>query len=324
MKRLLALCVAVMTVVGCGKGNTSEADFRAALPTANNVQLNVPADGSQALKAGTTAQAIQGQTAAMYELTRGVTVTVNLGTLFALGLIKAIVNQPATTIDSNTATWGPWTDSLSPTTWKLDVVKSGDDIYSYTLEGKAKAAPDSAYVVVLSGTHSPTLDANGKPIPDFGNGTFLVDWNKAQQLPEHDNNVGSAAFTYSRKSATDKASIDVQFSQVRDNAGNLVDATYHWDQTPGQGGSFSFSTEANVDGNPSLENLAIESRWQNDGAGRSDVMASGGDLTGSATISECWDSAFLSTYLNVSFDASQDYGTEATDCVFTSASFPQG
>ena len=324
MNKLLSMCVAVLMLAACGKA-ANESDFKDGLPTANNVQLNVPSDGSQALKAGTSAQAVQGQTAAFYQLTRAVTLTVNGGTLFALGLVKAIVNNPATTVDSNTATWGPWTDSLSPTTWKLTVVKTGDHTYSYSLEGKPKAADDSAYLIVLSGTHTPSLDANGNVMKDFGSGTFLIDWDKAQQLPEHDNNVGTAAFTYSRLSASDPASIDVQFTQVLDNNGNRVDATYHWAETPGQGGDFSFATSSDVDGGGQLENLAIHSRWQNDGAGRSDVAANGGDLASPATVSECWDNAFLSTYLNASFyDSTQNYGTESTDCVFTSASFPQG
>jgi len=38
------------------------------------------------------------------------------------------------------------------------------------------------------------------------------------------------------------------------------------------------------------------------------------------TVSECWDTSFLSTYLNVSYDDAGDWGVE-TSCVFPAAAF---
>lgn len=332
MKRILALALSV-AMFGCGGSKGTLEDFRSGLPTADAVSINVPSSGG-ALKAGpgepsynlgTTQQALQGDTAATYQLTRGVTVVVNGGTLLVLGILKSVVEQKPTTFDGSTAVWGPYTGPLSPTTWKLTVLKAGDHTYSYTLEGKAKAAPDTDYVVVLSGTHTPALDANGVALKNFGNGTFLIDWDEAQKLPEHDNSVGTAGITYSRLTPEDVASIDVAFRGTRRLDGpGVTDADYHYEATPGEGGSFTFATNADVDHDASglNEDLSIQSRWLEDGEGRSDVKAEGGSLATPATMNECWNASFQSTYYDASFDAAAHYGDEATDCAFTQAAYP--
>jgi hypothetical protein len=332
MKRILAIGAGAV-LFGCGgSGTATLSDFRSGLPSSDAAAIQVP-DSSGAFKAAPVdaggaqayAMAEAGATAGTYVITRGVTVAVNGGTLFVLGVMKAITDQQPTTFDGNTAVWGPWTGSLSPTTWKLTVLKTGDHTYSYALEGKAKGAADSDYVVVLSGTHTPALDENGVPQKDFGQGTFLVDWDQAQTLPEHGNEVGTAAFTYAHPSATADASVDVAFTGTRRVSGvGTTDASYHWQQTPAGDGEFSFSTDGNIDADPNgtFEDLAIHSRWQADGAGRADVIASGGSLPSDATMSECWSQLFQSTYLAESFDAQAGYGDEAADCAFPDASFP--
>lgn len=332
MKRILAVGLTV-ALFGCGASKGTVEEFRSGIPTSDSVALNVPASGGAlradpgqpALKTGDVEQALQGSTAATYQITRAVTVVVNAGTLTVLGILKAVTDQTPSSFDGTTAVWGPYTGSLSPTTWKLTVEKSGDHTYSYTLEGKDKTAQDSAYVVVLSGSHTPALDASGVAEKNFGEGSFLIDWDKAQTLPEHDQNVGTAEFTYARPNATDAATIDVAFRGTRRLDGNgTTDADYHYEATPGQGGAFIFATDADVDGdlNHVSEHLAIKSRWQEGGEGRADVQAQDGDLLSPATLSECWNASFQSTYLAESFDAEAGYGVESTDCAFTSADFP--
>src|SRR4051794_22305204 len=198
MIRVTSLSAALL-FVACG-GQRGE-EFKAGLPGADDVKLNVPAKAGQALEAenlGTSRQALQGQTSDFYRLPRGVTVGVNGGTAFVLDLVKRITEYPATSVSGNTAVWGPHTEALSPNTWKLSVTKVSDSEYSYKLEGKAKQDPDTAFVAVLTGTHPPALDAAGNKLDHYGNGTFTLDWDKASTLPEHDGNVGTAAITYGR------------------------------------------------------------------------------------------------------------------------------
>jgi hypothetical protein len=307
-------------LIACG-GTSSIDAIRNGIPSSDTVHMNFPGAGT-ALTADQAQQAAQGDPSGFYAITRLATLWVNGGTLLVLGLVKAITDNPPTSFSGHVAVWGPYTDPLSPNTWRLTVTDHGGNHYSYVLEGKAKWDPDTAYVAVLSGTHNPATDSSGHPIRGYGNGTFLIDWDNAHTLPEHDNNVGTAAFSYSRMTATDRVEIDVTFTQVWDwntNPPTKEDANYKYVQTPGADGLFQFSTyRATSTG--AIQRMAIESRWNNSGAGRSDVIVTGGSLTQPATVNECWDQFFKSQYLNVSYDPSQDYGSESS-CAFIPAEY---
>jgi hypothetical protein len=123
------------------------------------------------------------------------------------------------------------------------------------------------------------------------------------------------------------ATVDAPFRQVRDEQDATVraDADYRYAATPGQGGELNFkrSHDWYKPGSTTsqLEILTIKSRWQESGAGRSDVRLSGGDLVGEATINECWNTDFARRFPRASHDPRVGHGTEATDCVFTPAAY---
>lgn len=318
------LCAALM-LVGCGRMSREE-EFRSVLPTQELVEVKTPAKAGQALGVeGVSAQGGENQTSDLYKLTRATTAVVNGGTLAVLGLVDAVTKHKPTTVTEDTAVWGPHTEALARNTWKLTVKKTGDHTYSYTVSAKAKTADDSAFVDVITGTHTAALDAAGEPMKGFGQGEFTLDWDKQRTLPENDNNVGRMTVKYSRLDGTGVATVDASFRQVRDDqdATRRADADYRYAATPGQGGEFNFklSQDWYKPGTTAsqLEVLTIKSRWQESGAGRSDVRLSGGDLVGEATVNECWNADFASRFLRASYDPRVGYGTEGTDCVFTPA-----
>jgi len=329
---LFTLGLALLTTAGaCAKEDGDE--FKDGVPQSQDVALVVP--GSAAAGSPLTAEgagAIQsgllGQQAEFYKLTRDVTVVVNTATVGVLALVKTVTNYPPTSVEMNTAVWGPYTDPLSPNTWRLTVNRLAKGQFHYVLEGKAKTANDTGYVTVLSGEHDLADPAAHRRlnIPAYGHGNFVIDWNAAQTLPEHDDNVGSAAFTYSRESPTANVTIDVTFTQVKDKeTGALIDAGYAYTAVPGMGGTFDFKlTKDFITTTAALETMTIRSRWQETGAGRSDVMISGGDVATSitsGTASECWDSNFLSVYMTNSYgDTAKTWGAE-TSCAFTPAMY---
>ena len=161
-------------------------------------------------------------------------------------------------------------------------------------------------------------------LPAYGHGDFLLDWDKAQMLPEHDDNVGLAAFTYSRETPLSPVTIGVVFTQVLDrDTGMRIDATYDYSETPSMGGNFQFGiTKDAITTTPALETLSVRSRWLETGAGRSDVKLVGGDVGATAaTSNECWDSNFLSVYEANSYgDPAKMWGAESA-CVFTPAEY---
>jgi hypothetical protein len=249
---------------------------------------------------------------------------INGATVFILNLLQDITTNPPTSVSGDTAVWGPWADSLSANAYKLTVTKTAAATYSYELDGKAKTAPDSAFLALITGESVASVDGEGNPIPGFGTGSFTMNWDNSSQLPQNDGNVGTAAFQYSRTSTTAQASVEVTFTNVKDqSSGQLINANYSYVANPGQGGVFQFSEVQDFIGGPNgSEHLDVESRWQESGAGRSDVKLTGGDVPppGPATLSECWDTSFASQYLDASWDAALDYGQESV-CAFIPAQY---
>ena len=321
MLRKSLLCGAALLLSACEPADDAES-FREGLPSRDTVAVNTPGVSS----AGSVQTlATEGQVSDLYRLTRNASAVVNGGTVFVLSMLENITDHAPTSIDGDTAVWGPHTGALARNTWKLSVTRTGDHTYEYALEGKDKSADDSAYVTVLSGTHTAAVNASGERRKHFGSGGFTVNWDNASTLPERDGQLGTGVFTYSREAADAQASVTVKFTQVRDDnhPGERVDADYSYKATPGEGGEFTFGVDQNMDANPELERLTIKSRWVQGGAGRSDVKLGGGDLgAGAFTVSECWDTDFISRYYDAEFPgAPASYGVESEDCVFTGASY---
>ncbi|HYV49072.1 MAG TPA: hypothetical protein VFA20_29635 [Myxococcaceae bacterium] len=319
MKKILGLATTALLATACGR------DFRAGLPTKEMVEVPFPQSSSQGLQAqgevsnAKTSTALQGQLADGYVLTRSATGTVNGGTLFVLGLLKAITDNPPTSQAGNTAVWGPGHDTLSRNTYQLTVVNTQGNDYAYALEGRANDAPDTAFVRVLGGTHTAASD-------DKGHGSFLLDWDAAATLPDHDDNIGSVIIGYGNDNNDHGAvAVVARFEGVRDqDTGGTVNANYAYLSVPGVGGGFEFGVRKNM--NPAegttLENFTIKSRWLSSGAGRSDAQVSGGDLgANQATWNECWDTSFLSQFVAVSYDTTAGYGTESANCAIQGAEY---
>jgi hypothetical protein len=328
MKRLTSMCALVgltaSALAGTGCRKTDDEAFRAGVPTREAVALHVagaPDDGGGAA----TQSALQGQKADTYELTRLVTAVVNGGTWAVLTLVKTIVAYPSTSHTTDTAVWGPHTDPLSLNTWRLSVTRLAPHDFQWLLEARGKKEGNDAFRTIISGTHAAAVDAQDDPVEGFGHGAFLIDWDAAATLPEHDQNVGKAAFTYSRLTTDAVASIDVTFTGIQDDkTKEIFNAVYKYTSTPGQGGKLRYAEDKDnvpAPGNTGTakEHFTIESRWTEDGVGRCDVQDSGGDLmTTTPHGSECWSDVFDSVYRSLDFpDPAGNWGLE-TDC----AAFP--
>jgi hypothetical protein len=328
VRMMLVLALASATLGACGKDGGDE--FRDGVPYREDVALAVPASDSSsgALTAGDGTEAIRsgllGEKSELYTVTRGITAVVNTATAAVLTLVRTITEYPPSSIAGETAVWGPHTEPLSPNTWRLTVDRVGPGQFHYVLEAKPKAVSDAPYLTILSGHHNlSTPGAHRRAhLPAYGSGDFVLDWDAAQMLPEHDDNVGKAAFVYSRISSTSAVDINVTFTQIRDkDTGLLLDATYGYVATPGAGGSFDFKQiKDTIQTTPALETSTFHSRWLESGAGRSDVRIQGGDLgAAQATASECWAESFLSVYMTNSYgDPSKLWGAE-TACAFPTA-----
>ena len=215
----MSLLGAAFALVGCGRLDGSE--FEGSTPTKDTVALVVPAASSTTATTGAVSaasvtvkqSALLGDTAKDYVLTATLAYVVNTATVAVLGLVKAVTDYPPTSVEADTAVWGPFTDPLSANTYRLTVVKQAPHVFAWKLDGKGKTADDSAFVTILSGVHTRALDDMGHVMPGFGSGNFVIDWDAADTLPQHDANVGQMAFTYSRQSPTATVTNNVDLHQ---------------------------------------------------------------------------------------------------------------
>jgi hypothetical protein len=305
---LVAFCSA------CGHSSDGADAFRAATPSRQSLKVAVPAKSSQALSPPDTGsqQSALGQTAVWYQNTVAVAAVVNGGLVWVSALCEDIITYPATSVTADTAVWGPFTAPLSPITYRFTVTKSGGD-FNYTLEGKPKTSDDSAFVKVLVGTHTPGA-------VHVGQGTFTVDWDASKGLNPAQKEVGKAAYTYQRTASGD-VTVGTVFTQVLDDqTQQRFDANYAFSQTATGPGSLDYVEFKDLKGDGKLERAAVKSRWQQTGAGRSELSLSQGDFTSTVTGSECWDTNFMESYYTDSAASKPTVGSESA-CPFTPASY---
>jgi hypothetical protein len=293
-KSLLATAALSISLVGCIKQEEAPSDLRTALPTAEQVRINLPEGQAKTV----------GQLADYYVITRGVTRTFNGGSAWVLVLLHAIVQYPVTSVDGNVYTWGPWTEALNPAEYKLEVTENGDGTYDYELSGRNKSA-GTAFEVVISGHADP------RPGELQGNGIFNIDFDASRRVNPVDaaNDRGEVTVAYDL--ATRHLDLDIVGV---DDQGKPISADYAYDELADGSGRMQFGAQGDAGGGAQLESFQIISKWTSNGTGRSDAMATGGDIQSSITVSltECWDKNFKRSYYKDSHEFAPTEGDVAT------------
>ena len=309
MKRVAS--VALSALVGysalagaCKPQEDSAEAIRQALPQPASVQIKLPAGQARTL----------GELAEFYQLTRAVSVDLNHGAASVLLLVRAIVEFPVTSMEGSTYVWGPWTSALSPSEYRLTVSESVPGQYSWSLEGRLKAEGASAtYASVVSGLALPGDD------PLRGQGTFTMDFDQAERLDPAGNSAeGRISVDYDLAAEPKSVVMDYERTETPPG-GEAAEVSFHYEyrEATGGAGDFVFAIHGDLDDNGSAwEHVDVRSRWQADGAGRSDVTIEGGDLGAIVvTGAECWDTAFGRVYWADSQGWQPTEG-DAAACVF--------
>lgn len=341
LRKLAALPVALtsLALVACG-GPHKPVDFSQGVPTKQQATVAMPASSSSGLReagspdlpaseqlqqmAQAMNQAVQGEAADTYRLTVGATYLVNGATEWLLLALASGVAQKPASVNGNTAVYGPYTPYLSAITWRLTVTRTDFNAFSYLLEGQDKTNPSGPWVEVISGSHTVTVDANDNAIKGFGQGVFLIEWDKAKTLPGRSGDTGTCEVHYGKVDPKSQAFVDVSLNNVGTD-GKPFNAEYRFSLDNDNAGKFEFALDINLQPFDSTkqapERMSIESRWLSTGAGRADVIAHGGDLVTPITGSECWDAAFLSQYYVRTDEPANTYGLESSACAFTPAEY---
>ncbi|HUS68432.1 MAG TPA: hypothetical protein VMZ28_28050 [Kofleriaceae bacterium] len=313
--RSLLIASLAASLTGCIHEHQDDAgdEVARAIPRADEVKINLP-------QTDTEFQAL-GQIADYYRLTRNVTRSLNGGAAWVLIVVHAIVdNYPATSVDGNVYTWGPWDEgALAPAIYRLVVTANDDGTYDWQLDGQSKTVAAAPFESVISGHAVP----DGLPDDDvhLGSGDFTIDFDAGERVNPIDNtpDTGNVLVTYDLL-----ARVVTMHAEGVDELGNPGTFDYFYDENDDGSGDFQFALEGDMEKNSSLaESALIRSRWQPTGAGRSDAMVSGGDLADlELTATECWDAQFGRTYYTDSVTWQPTEG-DAGSCAYADVALPE-
>ncbi|MBN2359490.1 MAG: hypothetical protein JXR83_08540 [Deltaproteobacteria bacterium] len=336
----VALC-GLFALTSCGLGNLQ--DMRSGLPGDKQVKIALKgnADNGQALVDDET------KMAGFYELTYGVTRGVNGMVLVLLGVTRWIINQPPSEQpDDDHAVWGPTDpEGLERIQYKATAERVEEGHFVFELLGRPKSSTDEAdYKAIYSVEYY-------RAGVERGHGTITVDRDNHKLIDPLNDDIcetGSAVVTFANDGADSDKVVDIDFSQL-DRSGCSDKGQmgrYHYAEAEDGSGDFSFSASNNIhqdnENKPQIETMTIRSQWTAEGAGRSDVIVEGGEVTTDlancttcegatrVVVSQCWDEDFISRYENTSPAALQSLllpgldgqgalnptGDEAADCAF--------
>jgi hypothetical protein len=263
----------------------------------------------------------RGNYAKWYSFTRAVRGGVNLVTASVLGSVWTIVHIEPSSIVDGEATWGPYTDALEPVTYRFRVTRVAPAEYDYVLEGRPKTSKsDGDYRAVLTG------HGYGKRHEQHGQGEFVIDLSAARELDPvaHQDDSGTVRVVHDLPRDIDTGGKGLP---------RTITATVKPDPSVNPE-SFSVISKAELDGTgllhvdaradvddskaTALEDIGIDSRFRADGAGRADIVISGGDIPadpGSVSAVECWGADFARSYYSDSIGFEPEQG-DPSACVY--------
>jgi len=324
--------LALNLVAGCALQKKDDADaFREAVPQSESVSLSGPDTSSNTSSSTATAAIVPSRHteattppaptyAKWYGFTRDMRDGVNGVTAGILGGVWTIIQSEPSAIEKDAATWGPWNDELDPATYRFRVTRVAQDEYNYVLEGRPKASTaDGDYQAVLTG------HGYGEPSTLHGQGTFTIDLDAARSLDpyKHPNDSGTVKVDYQ---------LPHDFTEHLGALPRTITATvtpqgeahYAVVSTANEDHTGAIHVQAHVDIDDSkltkLEDVTVESKWNQTGAGRADITIVGGDLPTSISevdAVECWGTDFAQSYYNDSVGFAPTAG-EVSACVYQS------
>jgi hypothetical protein len=294
------LLVVGSLAAGCGAGKDA---YQSALPTREAVAIRVPSSG--VATSSVHREALLGAQATFYTMTVQISTQLNGATSSMFEQIETAVASPPSAHDATNEIWGPFTPALSPVTVELGVQKVDAQHYNFYLGGEPKGSPTPAFQPLLGGSAA-------KADATHGSGNMEVNFSNMNALdPTTNPATGAIAFVYD--DTADPRTVKVHFGNFVGMSGSMpTNADYQYEEHPDTSGNFQFNLLTNFDNDPKgiLENAALVSRWLASGAGRSDLLASGGSLPTNFVVhaTECWNASFQRVFYTEDVDPSKTEG----------------
>ncbi len=290
-------------------------EYRNALPDRDTIEVDVPAQETTAQGLGSKSSAIVGEPADLYTSTYYQARDLNVFGKFVVDLVETIASFPATELTETKAVWGPFSEEREPNEFKLTIEK--DDVvatrFAWAIEGRHKSEAD--FITLARGSFEPTEE-------DYGNGWFVLDFDTIRTLDPSEGGRGRVGYAFEKDA--EGVSVRVHFAGTTDR-GERIEAGYAYGESISGEGFILFGLPLNVHEGPALEDVIIRTRWIPSGAGRADVIASGGDIGDDVFEgSQCWGDNFVSSYEHflVNRDTVANDG-EVKTCVLEQAAPPR-
>jgi hypothetical protein len=207
-----------------------------------------------------------------------------------VGDIVAQLPSRAAQGSDDTRAWGPYTAESGATETELTVSQADYSAgYTWMFSQWPAGDPDQTVPVVEG-----EIDAGATSAASSGR--FAIDFATMAALDAGlPVPIGVMHIEYSFAAAEDAVRVD-----LLDVDGTGVDAAYEFVDVYGEGGQLHLGLQSDLldpyEGGL-REATALAAQWTDAGAGRTDVVVSGGDL-GSAqlVVSECWDATFAAVW----------------------------
>ncbi|HHO49514.1 MAG TPA: hypothetical protein ENK18_01275 [Deltaproteobacteria bacterium] len=303
MRTLPPISILVPSLIGLTGCDVPPDAYRDVLPD-DRLLVEFP-DGAQGLRS-------VGEPSAHYQITHDLTVETNTGLKEVLTLIELITSFPPTwsAEDEQTALWGPWIDN--GTYGQLWVAEEEGGSYAWAIE--LRPGEEGPWTPVLAGEVDAGSDATAS------SGRFGMDFTTIEALGSGDGTVGEIAVEYELFEGG--ASTTVLFGDFAEDGSIPANAGTHFEHERGVGGLMDVIIEGDLTEPPngSEEVMILRSRWDSEGAGRTDAYLTEGDFGQlTYTETECWSPAHTVVYFENNFELFSD--GDVSDCAFTEASF---
>ena len=231
------LLIAASMATGCMR--SLEDEYREAVPTSGELAVDVP--GASEGSAGAATEALIGERAPFYQMTRDTSRIVNGGIWITLQLVELIVRQRPGEVDGDHAVWGPWNEALSPISYVFVVERQGEGQFRYALQGKPRAEGDDSYVDLLAG--ETTIDATDGTRSGF----IALDFTAAHGLDAFEHRASGRIVAH-WEVGSDPRVVEAAFEGFTNARGEgPLDALYRYTEASDGSGSFELGLRADID-----------------------------------------------------------------------------
>lgn len=296
-RRLAITLVAGLLGAGCGNYSNEDLEFMAAVPTTNQLAVELPA------AVNPTAEA------ELAKRTHDAIATVNGALRNVLGLVDGVRAYTPTSRTDDSRTWGPFPDDQhAGWSWELIVRRdpAAPTTFTYDLQTQ-NAAAQTGWLLFVSGSFDGAGGArqgSGQVSADFkalGDAQFPLDSDAAK--------LALLRMTYQNFDlAGSPVEVTMSMDSLPDTSGSVTSLNILYEILSDQSGEMAFTLTGNLVAGPAAEIVQVNSQWLPSGAGEATMLVASGDGAGLQQ-TECWDRTFAATFEHKPWSPAEELGT---------------